>query len=130
MVGRANVLLLLQAALPPLLMEVFDVVGAWPGVRNVVCHGDAWANNFMFRHDDAGRSVEVSMVDYQLARYTPPPSDLVIMMFFCTDRALQERHWGEFKRLHWDSMAKALRRAGCDPERVSVCWCLLRSSSR
>lgn len=106
-----------------MLTEVLTVMGPWPGVRNVVCHGDVWTNNFMFRSDASGRPVEVSMVDYQLARYTPPPNDLVIMMAFCVDRATQEQYWDELKRLHWDTMAQALRRAGCDPDKVGPPCC-------
>ncbi|XP_034244623.1 uncharacterized protein LOC117647163 [Thrips palmi] len=108
----------IQAALPPLLHEVLQSLGTWEGVRNVMCHGDSWTNNFMFRKDASGRPVEVALVDYQLARYAPPPNDLAIMLFFCSDRAFQEKHWAELKRLHWDSIAAGLRRAGCEPEKV------------
>lgn len=52
------------------------------------------------------------------ARYAPPASDLAIFVAYCTDRALQQRHWDELVRLHWEAMAAALRRAGCDPDQV------------
>lgn len=108
----------IQAGLPALLRQVFDVMGAWPGVRNVINHGDVWTNNFMFRSDASGRPVEVSLVDFQLARYTPPASDLVFFAAFCLDRAQQEAHMDELTRLHWQAIADALRRAGLDPDKT------------
>lgn len=116
--GDAAAIAKAQAALPGVLAEVFTVMGAWPGVRNTMCHGDVWLNNFMFRDDEQGRPVEVSLVDFQLARYSPPAHDLAMFIAFCTDRAFQERHLDELTRLHYDSMAAALRRAGCDPDKV------------
>ncbi|KAK3923750.1 putative oxidoreductase dhs-27 [Frankliniella fusca] len=107
-----------QAALPDLLRSLFDKFGAWPGVRNTLCHGDVWINNFMFRYDASGAPVETSLVDFQLARYTPPAHDLIMFIAFCTDRAFQKRYLDELTRLHYDSMAAALRRAGCDPDKV------------
>lgn len=107
-----------QAALPPLLLQLFAQMRPWPGVRNAVCHGDVWVNNFMFRAGADGQPVEVSLVDFQLARYMPPAHDLVMMLTFCTDAAFWDAHLDELARLHWDTMAAALRRAGCDPDKV------------
>lgn len=116
--GDSATIAKVQAALTGVLKQVFDSFGAWPGVRNTMCHGDVWVNNFMFRNDAQGRPVEVSLVDFQLSRYTPPAHDLVMFVVFCTDRAFQEKYLDELTRLHWDSMAAALRRAGCDPDKV------------
>lgn len=52
--------------MPGVLRRMFDALGPWPGVRNVLNHGDVWANNFLFRHDDAGCPVEVALIDFQM----------------------------------------------------------------
>lgn len=42
---------------------------------NVICHGDVWRNNLMFRPDDC------ILVDYQLLRYTSPGVDLAMFVY-------------------------------------------------
>ncbi|XP_069690933.1 uncharacterized protein [Periplaneta americana] len=44
---------------------------------NVLCHGDLWLNNMMFRYsDDTGEVEEVRFVDFQLTYWTSPAVDL------------------------------------------------------
>lgn len=36
--------------------------------KNVLCHGDLWANNIPFKYGDDGKPVECCLVDFQLAQ--------------------------------------------------------------
>ncbi|XP_069690902.1 uncharacterized protein [Periplaneta americana] len=48
---------------------------------NVLCHGDLWFNNMMFRYsDDTGEVEEVRFVDFQLTYWTSPVMDLQYFM--------------------------------------------------
>ncbi|XP_069690934.1 uncharacterized protein [Periplaneta americana] len=48
---------------------------------NVLCHGDLWFNNMMFRYsEDTGEVEEVRFVDFQLTHYTSPAVDLQYFM--------------------------------------------------
>lgn len=42
-----------------------------PSVRfkNVLCHGDLWANNILFKYGDDGKPVACCLIDFQLARW-------------------------------------------------------------
>ncbi|CAL4064816.1 unnamed protein product, partial [Meganyctiphanes norvegica] len=48
----------------------------------VLCHGDAWAGNMMFRYDHQGLPVDVKLVDWQCCRWAPLASEL--NYFMCT----------------------------------------------
>ncbi|XP_069690959.1 uncharacterized protein [Periplaneta americana] len=44
---------------------------------NVLCHGDLWLNNMMFRYsEETGEVVDVRFVDYQICHWTSPAIDL------------------------------------------------------
>lgn len=36
--------------------------------KNVLCHGDLWANNILFKYDTEKKPVECCLIDFQLAR--------------------------------------------------------------
>ncbi|XP_046389744.1 uncharacterized protein LOC124158617 [Ischnura elegans] len=61
---------------------------------NVLCHGDLWANNIMFKYDDEETSTPASVVliDLQLARFAPAMTDLLIFFHMSTTRSFREEH--------------------------------------
>lgn len=37
--------------------------------RNVLCHGDLWSHNLLFKYDANRNPVDCCLIDFQLARY-------------------------------------------------------------
>ncbi|XP_014214399.1 uncharacterized protein LOC106643675 [Copidosoma floridanum] len=60
-----------------------------PGMRRVLCHGDNWANNYLF--EESSRPFGCVMVDFQLCRYGPGMYDVVQLMYLSGNRGLRER---------------------------------------
>lgn len=47
----------------------------------VICHGDTWNNNVLFRYDDEGVPTDVRLVDLQICRKASPATDLNYLMY-------------------------------------------------
>lgn len=82
--------------------------------KNVLCHGDLWANNILFKYDIDEKPVECCLIDFQLARYNPPAHDILCFLQFTTTRQLREEHSEELFKIYHESMGEALKEAGLD----------------
>lgn len=82
--------------------------------KNVLCHGDLWANNILFKYDSDEKPVECCLIDFQLARYNPPAHDILCFLQFTTTRQLREKHGKELFKIYHESMTEALEEAGLD----------------
>ncbi|XP_071442949.1 uncharacterized protein [Hetaerina americana] len=64
----------------------------------LLCHGDAWINNMLFRHHRSSegqeaKPAEVKLLDFQIARYSSPVTDLLYLMVTSTTSAIRKQHW-------------------------------------
>lgn len=51
-----------------LCAEHIDKLSPSTKYKNVLCHGDLWANNILFKYDADKRPVECCFIDFQMAR--------------------------------------------------------------
>ncbi|XP_046400246.1 uncharacterized protein LOC124166660 [Ischnura elegans] len=70
--------------------EIFKVVRHSDVYLNVLCHGDTWANNIMFREN--GDGLEAILVDFQQHRYAPPALDIVNLLHTTTRREFRDEN--------------------------------------
>lgn len=56
---------------------------------SVVCSGDLWINNLMFRYDSCDRVEGVKFIDLQTVRYASPVIDILHFLFSSTDKQLR-----------------------------------------
>nr|XP_033325397.1 uncharacterized protein LOC117219936 [Megalopta genalis]XP_033325408.1 uncharacterized protein LOC117219936 [Megalopta genalis] len=86
--------------------------------KNVLCHGDLWANNILFKYDDDEKPVECCLIDFQLARYNPPAHDVLCFLQFTTVRQLREDHCNELFKIYHETVSAALKDANLDIEKL------------
>ncbi|XP_017098704.2 uncharacterized protein pkm [Drosophila bipectinata] len=58
----------------------------------VICHGDCWNNNILYKVVASGRVEDVRLIDWQLMRYASPVTDLAYFIFTCTSRRFRQEH--------------------------------------
>ncbi|XP_046389746.1 uncharacterized protein LOC124158619 [Ischnura elegans] len=89
--------------------RVFEMAKTSPEYPNVVCHGDLWTNNIMFKYErDASgmreNPVDVVFVDLQLVRYAPPILDILLFLHVCTRREFRDRHIKDFLKFYYGAL--------------------------
>lgn len=76
---------------------------------SIIAHGDTWQNNTMFRYDQNGKPIEVSLLDWQVSRCSSPIIDIVYFVFCCTSKELRDAHYDEFLRVYHESLSTHIR---------------------
>ncbi|CAK1551106.1 unnamed protein product [Leptosia nina] len=75
---------------------------------SVLCHADCWHNNVLFKyHGD--RPVEAIFIDYQLARFASPVTDLSYFFYMCTDYEFLSKNYDQLLDIYYATCAAVLR---------------------
>lgn len=76
----------------------------------VVCHGDCWTNNTMFKYDENHKPVDACLIDWQISRYASPVTDLLYYLFCCITKEIRDKHYDEFLKTYHQSLSAFLKR--------------------
>lgn len=76
----------------------------------VICQGDSWSNNILFKSDENGSPTEARLIDWQVARYASPVTDILYYIFGCVSTELRQSHYDYFLREYHQSLSTFLRR--------------------
>ncbi|XP_071450056.1 uncharacterized protein [Hetaerina americana] len=87
--------------------EIFRAVRPSERYLNVLCHGDTWANNIMFR-EGSGGNVEVVLVDFQQYRYAPPVMDILFFLHSTTRREFRDRHLEDLLQYYREALSSVV----------------------
>jgi thiamine kinase-like enzyme len=88
--------------------------------RNILCHGDLWLNNILFKLDEDGKPTDAALVDFQIIRYVPPAMDIVMFLHATTTRDFRERHILELLMTYQVALQDALKIAGLENHALSL----------
>ncbi|XP_001866279.2 uncharacterized protein LOC6049544 [Culex quinquefasciatus] len=78
----------------------------------VVCHGDCWTNNILFKYDEDGQITETCLVDFQLIRYGSLALDLAYLIYNFTDSTLRRDNLQSWLRTYHQQLVKSLELLG------------------
>ncbi|XP_045114525.1 uncharacterized protein LOC123506478 [Portunus trituberculatus] len=63
----------------PYIVDILDQMGC--GEPKVVCHGDCWINNLLFRYSETGYPEDVMLLDLQMTYLSVPAADLNYLLY-------------------------------------------------
>ncbi|RZF32681.1 hypothetical protein LSTR_LSTR004109 [Laodelphax striatellus] len=62
----------------------------------VICHGDFWINNMLFRYNEEDKTAEdVKFVDLQVTRYASPVTDILLFLYTSAERDVTRMHYDD-----------------------------------
>lgn len=102
-----------------ILRKIFELCKPSKKFRNVFCHGDLWANNIMFNYDKVQNiPVDCRIVDFQLARYSPPILDVITVLFIPTTSKFRQDHLDNLLKEYYRFLSQNLAEHNIDIKQV------------
>nr|XP_027210688.1 uncharacterized protein LOC113804059 [Penaeus vannamei] len=80
---------------------------------DVICHGDCFTSNILFRYNEEGLPVEVVLLDLQICRVSSLAIDLNYFIFSSIPRS-ERNELEEYLSLYHSSFMRVMSAAGCD----------------
>nr|XP_045586398.1 uncharacterized protein LOC123748245 isoform X4 [Procambarus clarkii]XP_045586399.1 uncharacterized protein LOC123748245 isoform X5 [Procambarus clarkii] len=81
---------------------------------DVICHGDCWNNNVLFRYNDEDEPVEVMLVDLQLNRVASPATDLNYLLYTSLHGNDRKANWRDFLSSYYNTFQGVMEAGGRD----------------
>lgn len=74
----------------------------------VLNHGDIWINNMLFKSDDNGNCIDVKFIDYQIASWGSPITDLMYFLLTSVQDDIKTAHFDELIAFYHKELVKSL----------------------
>ncbi|KAK4309907.1 hypothetical protein Pmani_018488 [Petrolisthes manimaculis] len=74
----------------------------------VVCHGDCWNNNLLFKYNDEGDPIDVRLLDLQICRFASPATDLNYLLYTSLNGNDRKQHLDSYLRSYYEAFSRVL----------------------
>ncbi|KAG6456622.1 uncharacterized protein LOC115447648 [Manduca sexta] len=81
------------------------------------CHADCWNNNVLYKYK-GNRPVDTILIDYQLARYASPVTDISYFLYMSTDKEFLNNYYDQILEVYYGTLAAMLRQCDLDVNEV------------
>lgn len=81
-----------------------------PNGFNVLCHGDLWTNNFMYRHNSENKIEDLLIVDYQICQWTSPAIDLFYLIIESAELSIKVKEFDTFVHYYHSHLVENLQK--------------------
>jgi aminoglycoside phosphotransferase (APT) family kinase protein len=75
----------------------------------ILNHGDIWLNNMMFKSDEEGKPLDVSMIDFQGPFWGSPVNDLMYFLISSVADDIKIDHFDELVGFYHDQLCSSLK---------------------
>lgn len=89
-------------------VDCVDSAAAEP--YSVIGHGDCWANNVLYQHNDKNHPVLACFIDWQIARYASPVLDIVYYLFNCTTKEMRDKYYDSLLKIYHETLSYQILR--------------------
>lgn len=97
-----------------LVTQWIDVAEPMKCGFTVLNHGDLWLNNMMFKSDEDGNPLDVSLIDYQTPFWAGPGADLWYFLITSIADDIKVKHFDDFIKFYHDQLVEALTKLNYD----------------
>ncbi|XP_065222178.1 uncharacterized protein LOC135846813 [Planococcus citri] len=80
---------------------------------NVLCHGDFWTNNIMFKYDKYGTVEDVKLIDFQYTMWSSPVRDLIHFTINSVKFDVYVKYFPLMLRIYLDTLNRVLIQLNC-----------------
>ncbi|KAG7164307.1 putative Ecdysteroid kinase-containing protein 7, partial [Homarus americanus] len=110
--GYERAIIWIESLKPKIIEILKEQLGS--SKYNVVCHGDCWNNNVLFRYNEEGVPVEVMLLDLQVVRWASPATDLNYLLYTSLTGEVRKPNLDSFLASYNSSFTKVMEAAHLD----------------
>lgn len=92
--------------------RVYELVKESDRFCNVMCHGDLWTCNLLYKYNDDDVPVQSKIIDYQALRYTVPAHDFLYLVAASCNN--YDANFDELKQYYYNCLQKYVMDSGID----------------
>lgn len=96
----------------------FEQVKKSDKFRNVLCQGDCWASNILFKPDKDNLPIGCCLVDYQLTRYCPPAHDIYFLLYMATTKETRKKFESKLLQEYYSELSNILQKHKVDLQKI------------